>query len=86
MMLVSCATVAPLTVLTYVLTVESIHRFGDWSPELSAYCRSRADGELGWIAGRVDCCDWRVHDLCQEEVSVHDGTWWKLVVGAEWMG
>ena len=25
-------------------------------------------------------------DLCQEEVSVHDGTWWKVVVGAEWRG
>ena len=50
--------------------------------QLSAYCRSGADGELGWIAGRTDCCGWRVPDLCQEEMTVHDGTWWKLVVGA----
>ena len=26
----------------------------------------------------------RSRDLCQEQVSVHDGTWWKVVVGADW--
>ena len=55
--------------------------------QLSVFCKSGADGELGWRAGRADCCGWRVQDppcdLCQEEVSVRDGTWWKVVVGAE---
>ena len=47
----------------------------------------RADRELGWRAGRAGCCGRRLQDPprdpCQE-LSVCDGTWWKVVVGADW--
>ena len=93
MMLVSCATVAPLNVLTCVLPVESIRRLSTFlrleSPIISLlqeWGRWRAGVESAGMAG---CCGWRVQDppcdLCQE-VSVRDGTWWKVAGGVEWRG
>ena len=136
-MLVSCATVAPLNVLTWMLPVESIRRLATFlrlesqiisllqekgkrrAGVESRQGRQRAGVESGQGRQRAGvesrqgrqragvesrqgrqragvesrqagCCGWQVQDppcdLCQEEVSVRDGTWWKVVVCAEWRG
>jgi len=86
MMMVSCATVAPLNVLTWALPVESIRRPATFlileSPVISFLQESGR--RRAWVESRQDRLLSR--HLCWEEVLAHDVTWWKVVVDADWRG